>query len=70
MQFFSVFIDFNTWCHVIENTKTTLNCGFFLCVKMVRIFHIYMKLLKASLTLQETPSIHDSMNIPKIEIIS
>ena len=29
-----------------------------------------MTLLKASLTLQETRSIHDSMNIPKIEFIS
>ena len=26
--------------------------------------------VKASLTLQETQSIHDSMNIPKIELIS
>ena len=28
------------------------------------------KALQASLTLQETQSIHDSMNIPKIEFIS
>ena len=53
---------------MIENTKTTNKLCF--CVKMVRVCHIYMKLLKASFTLQETRSIHDSMNIPKIELIS
>ena len=30
----------------------------------------YREALRASLTLRETRSIHDSMNIPKIEFIS
>ena len=29
-----------------------------------------VKVIRASLTLQETQSIHDSMNIPKIKLIS
>ena len=34
------------------------------------LFQSYHEALRASLTLHETRSIHDSMNLPKIEFIS